>query len=183
MGRLHLFIGDVCVGQQLFLLNADGSGLRQLTQGEGNFNVRPVWSPDGNTIAYMSGPSPDEARKADIFFMQADGSNPQALTHGGSKEVNCDPAWSPDGSEIAFCSNRSGSYELYIMNRNGTNLRQITYSLPDGVRHPSWSPDGRRIVFATAKAWRIYLVNVDGTNMTVLSRAGWHPVFGKVPGS
>jgi TolB protein len=184
MGRLHMYIGPVCSGQQLFTVNLDGSGLKELTHSETNFNARPAWSPDGSTIAYMSGPSQDEARKADIFLMQVDGSNQRALTHGGAKEVNGDPAWSPEGNEIAFCSNRGGSYELYIMNRVGANLRQLTHGTPDGVRHPSWSPDGRQIVFATAtgRAWPIRIVNANGTNLRVLTSVGWHPVFGKAPG-
>lgn len=184
MGRLHLSTGEVCTWQQLFSMNLDGSGLRQVTHSKTNFNARPAWSPDGSTIAYMSGPGSDEARKADIFLMRADGSDPRALTHGGTKEVNGDPAWSPDGNEIAFCSNRGGSYELYIMDSDGSHLRQVTHGSPDGVRHPSWSPDGRQIVFATAtgKAWPISIVNANGTSLRVLTSAGWHPVFGKVPG-
>ncbi len=184
MGGLRQYRAELCSGQQLFSINLDGSGLHQLTQSDTNFNARPAWSPGGSTIAYMSGPDLDEGRKADIFLMQADGSNPQALTHGGAKEVNGDPAWSPNGNEIAFCSNRDSSYELYIMNSDGSKLHKVTHGSPNGVRHPSWSPDGRQIVFGTAtgKASAIGVLNADGTNARILTNVGWHPAFGKAPG-
>jgi Tol biopolymer transport system component len=169
--------------EQLFSISVDGSGLRQLTHSETSFSRRPAWSPDGSTVAYVSGPSSNEWRKSDIYLMDPDGSNPRQLTHGGANEDNSDPSWSPDGKEIAFSSNRDGSYELYLMNRDGTNLRQVTHGFLLGAHHPSWSPDGRQIVFATGEQGPIYIMNADGTNIRQLTRTGWYPVFGKAPGS
>jgi TolB protein len=182
VGALHLKIALICAQEQLFSIKSDGSGLQQLTH-DANFNARPAWSPDGTDIAYMSGPPKEEGRKADILIMQADGSNPRKLTNGGANEVNGDPAWSPDGKEVAFCSNRTGSYELYVVNPDGTNLRQITHDTPDGVRLPSWAPDGRQIVFSAAsgKAWPLRIVNSDGTNVRVVTKVGWHPSVGRTP--
>jgi len=58
------------------------------------------------------------------------------------------PGWSPDGSQIAFWSSRSGHYDIYVMNADGTNLRQYTDEIGYyPYNHPLWSPDGRRIVF------------------------------------
>lgn len=57
-----------------------------------------------------------------------------------------DPAWSPDGRQIAFISNQNGNYELYVMNRDGSGIRQLTTT--DGAEgSPSWSPDGSQIVY------------------------------------
>ena len=55
---------------------------------------------------------------------------------------------SPDGSRLAFASNRSGSDEIWVSNRDGANLVQLTTSPnPDGTGWPSWSPDGARIAY------------------------------------
>jgi Tol biopolymer transport system component len=64
------------------------------------------------------------------------------------------PAWSPDGSQIAFSSNRAGSYDIWLMSSDGTNLRQLTDDF-DWDRAPSWSPDGSRIAFGRKAANRI----------------------------
>lgn len=167
--------------EQLFSINLDGSGLQQLTQGRTSFSRRPAWSPDGSSIAYMSGPSSAEWRKADIYLMDPDGSNPRQLTHGGANEDNSDPSWSPDGKEIAFSSNRDGSYELYVINRDGSNPRQLTHGFLIGAHHPSWSPDGRQIAFSTGQEGEICIMDANGANVRVLTKVGWYPAFGKVP--
>lgn len=170
-----------CANEQLFTINLDGSGLRQLTYSDIDFSGRPAWSPDGSTIAFVSGPNREGFNKADIYLMDSDGSNPRQLTSGAAKEVNGDPAWSPDGKEIAFYSNRDGNFDLYIMRRDGSNVRQVTHGIPNGVRHPSWSPDGQQIVFGTGRGSPIYIADPNSTNRRVLTSAGWHPTFGKVP--
>ena len=57
------------------------------------------------------------------------------------------PAWSPDGRQIAFESNLDGDMEIYVMNADGTNVRQITHNTlwDEG---PAWSPDGTKFVFS-----------------------------------
>jgi TolB protein len=58
------------------------------------------------------------------------------------------PAWSPDGSAIAFTSDRDGTYNLYVMKANGSQVRQLTYEKAPAVAyHPNWSGDGSKIVF------------------------------------
>jgi Tol biopolymer transport system component len=181
-GRLRQYRTEICTEPQLFSIHLDGSGLHQLTHDETSSSGRPAWSPDGGTIVYVSRPNSNYAGKADIYLMDADGSSPRDLTHGGLNEVNADPTWSPNGTEIAFCSNRGGRFEVYVMNRDGTRLHQVTHDVPGGARHPSWSPDGRQIVFGTGDARAVYVMNADGTDARVLVKVGWHPVFGKMAG-
>lgn len=87
------------------------------------------------------------------------------------------PAWSPDGARIAFQSNRSGDFEIWVVNVDGSNLTRLTNS--DGLDlHPSWSPDGRRIVFASARngnmfssagTLQLYAMDADGGNVVRLT--------------
>lgn len=98
-----------------------------------------------------------------------------------TNEDNSDPSWSPDGKEIAFSSNRDGSYELYVINRDGSNPRQLTHGFLIGAHHPSWSPDGRQIAFSTGQEGEICIMDANGANVRVLTKVGWYPAFGKVP--
>lgn len=63
------------------------------------------------------------------------------------------PAISPDGERIVFQSNRSGSWQLWIMNRDGSGLRRLTHSGAND-RTPDWSPDGNRILFSSDRGRR-----------------------------
>ena len=58
------------------------------------------------------------------------------------------PAWSPDGRQIAFESTMDGDREIYVMNADGTNIRQLTHNTlwDEG---PAWSPDGTKLAFSS----------------------------------
>ena len=68
-----------------------------------------------------------------------------------STATNVRPAWSPDGKSIAFQSNRDGPYHIFVMNSDGSNLRQITSGNDNDDRHPNWSPDGKTIAVDTGR--------------------------------
>jgi dipeptidyl aminopeptidase/acylaminoacyl peptidase len=93
--------------------------------------------------------------------MDADGSNAHRLTSVDDGH----PAWSPDGNQIAFERGNS----LYVMNADGSNVRNITNGGLD--YEPAWSPDGKRIAFASQRGsqWQIYTVNADGSNLKRVS--------------
>ncbi|UXI67018.1 hypothetical protein [Tahibacter amnicola] len=86
--------------------------------------------------------------------------------------INGYPAASPDGRQVVFQSNRTGRYELYVMNVDGTGVRQLTDLAGDNVT-PDWSPDGRRIVFAATRdnASDVFIVDVDGKNLKRLTHS------------
>ncbi len=96
--------------------------------------------------------------------------------------------WSPTREQIAFVSNDSGNDEIWVVNRDGSELRQITrdpYSWWD--KDPSWSPDGEQIVFWSNRTGhgQIWIMNRDGSNLYSISRTGfndWDPVWFKYPG-
>jgi TolB protein len=138
----------------------------------------PVWSPDGTQIAFSSN---RDGLGANIWVMNADGSNPVQLTGLTDAGTSYNPAWSSDGKKIAFASFRNSGQDLYVMNADGTGLTRITDGGPAESR-PRWSTRG--IVFhANASGTpSIFLVNPDGTGLTQLTRgsswsydAAWKP--------
>ena len=129
----------------IFVINADGTGERQLTSGDVT-DRSPSWSPDGKRIAFSRGHPENQHRYQNyddvyIAVMDADGSDVRALTRGDAADHF--PAWSPDGRWIAYDNNQ----ELWIMDPEGENQRRIAseYS-PDGH---SWSPDSGALAYTT----------------------------------
>jgi dipeptidyl aminopeptidase/acylaminoacyl peptidase len=89
------------------------------------------------------------AMQEDLFVMAADGSGLRRLTEDVAKDRN--PLWSPDGQQVTFYSNRSGRYEVWTVDRDGSNLRQRTVSLgvitvQGSTASPVWSPVDRSMV-------------------------------------
>ncbi len=80
--------------------------------------------------------------------------------------MNYTPKWSPDGTRIVFSSNRSGNYEIWDMNSDGSNPTQLTRN-GAGNYVPSWSADGKYIAFHSdlngggAGGYDIFLLKVD----------------------
>jgi Tol biopolymer transport system component len=81
---------------------------------------------------------------------------------------------------VAFASNRSGAWELYVVDIDGGNLRQVTRGGGQNL-HPSWSPDGRRLVYCCRSdrtgVWEIYLTDLAAPNSRKYLGEGIFPVF------
>lgn len=124
----------------------------------------------GPLIVFDAGPADFET---DIYTIHTDGTGLTQLTTNGAVYDDEGPAWSPDGTQIAFDSNRTGPYELYLMNPDGTNQRPIT-DLGGENAYPTWSPDGSRIAFNHADVsggnYDIWIVNANGGNPRRITR-------------
>jgi len=113
-----------------------------------NADIAPVFSPDGTRIAFQN----HIGSNTEICLINPDGSNLTNLTNNAARDAN--PAFSPDGTQIVFSSNRGGNYgiyNLYVMDADGGNQRQIYASKGGMSLDPAWSPDGSEIFFANDK--------------------------------
>jgi TolB protein len=80
------------------------------------------------------------------------------------------PSWSPDGSRICFESTRDGNTELYVANKDGSNLHRLTNN-PAIDEAPTWSPAGNQIAFVSDRTGtpQIYIVGADGLGLQRLT--------------
>jgi len=112
---IYLSSVDDSFGLEIYRMDSDGGNKVRLTRN----NVcewDPALSPDGKKVAYR--------QDYDILLMDLEADSVVNLTH--SEAFDRSPAWSPDGSKIAFASNRSGKYQIYIMDTGGNILQQVT---------------------------------------------------------
>lgn len=165
---------DGAFRHKLFVMNADGSGVRQLTFGE-KVDVAPAWSPDGTKIAFASN---RDSPSLDIYVMNVDGSGITRLA--GDSTFDLGPTWSPDG-RIAFRCDRSGQGDICIVNPSDGGLTQLGDSLwPDSG--PAWSPDGNKIAFISIREtnyYQIWTMNANGSSPVRLtdSLSNWSPAW------
>jgi dipeptidyl aminopeptidase/acylaminoacyl peptidase len=132
-GSRILFDAGTDVGYDIFLMDADGSKVRQLTRTGSDYN--PSWSPDGLRILFTR---EEAAGGSDIFVMDADGSNVRRLTDGGPDVNNLDAQFSPDGTAITYeASKNGGTGSVVVMNADGRHPRTL---VPGEVLGFSWQP-------------------------------------------
>lgn len=149
----------------IYIMNADGSNLRNLTNTTLDKERMPSWSPDGTHLAFSN--FVFETVDFDIYTMNADGSDWQRLTGRGD---DYDASWSPDGTRIAYASDRDGNFDIFVMNADGSNTVNLTANESiDGS--PTWSPDGEFLAFTTNRDgnYEIYVMQADGQNQHNIS--------------
>ena len=166
-GSRIAFASDQKGQSDIWVMDSDGSNLVNLTNDEAE-DHSPAWSPDGHWIAFAS---LRDARYWELYVMRPDGSDVQRLTWWEDAS-DLSPSWSPDGTRLAFASKRDGNWEIYTMDRDGSNLVRLTDDPADDTS-PAWSPDGSRIAFATTRDGyaEIYVLPIIGGQPVNLSNA------------
>ena len=120
----------------IYIMNADGTNPTPLVT-QPDIQALPKWSHDGKIIAYNFGVLSSGTFTGDVHVVNPDGSNDRSVTNSEGKHVNENPYWSPDDSRIVFQSNRSGSFQIYVMDNNGGNQVRLTNHQGNDY-WPSW---------------------------------------------
>jgi TolB protein len=150
----------------LYATDIDGQ-LRQQVTGTGKNNHSPAFSPDGEWLAFTS----ERDGNPEIYVMHTAClhtsircQDADAIRLTNNPFVDDQAAWSPDSRQIIFQSNRDGDFEIYSMNRDGSQPRRLTNN-PRRDLQPNWSPDGSTIAFISERDINaeLYLMNVDGS--------------------
>ena len=174
----------------IYTARPDGSNTKRLTS-YGVYTAEGVLSPDGRKIVFTSLKDGD----LDIYVMNVDGSNVKQLTHQLGYDGG--PWWSPDGKRIVYRANhpespddiakyrdllaqrlvRPNKMDLWIMNADGTDQRQITH-LGAASFGPSWTPDGRWIIFSSNHHtdpklgnFDLFVIRPDGSGLEQVTTA------------
>ena len=146
--------------------------------------VEPAWSPDGNSIAFVSrsfafSPESFSSVRRDIYVADVNGERITQLTNTpGAAEYA--PSWSPDGKMIVYDRTVPATQgDIWIMNADGSGQREL-FSSVENETYPSFSPDGSKIVFSSSQDGdsEIYVIDATGEGLRKLTGntyADWAP--------
>ena len=114
----------------VFIVNVDGSGLKQLTSWDFNVSSKLDWSPDGSRIV-ISSPQTDWPGPSNVYTIRPDGAGLTQLTHETKPGVHdLADGFSPDGTKIIFARTVDGGpFQVYVMNADGSAVRQLTHGV------------------------------------------------------
>jgi TolB protein len=168
-GRFVAFSGNYEVGQSpagrhIYLVDVDGTGLRQLTTGT-SFDENPAFSPNGRQVVFDRHVG---TGRAHIFAVNVDGSGLRQLTNGNFNDS--EPVYMPSGKRIVFVSDRDHDVktdrsDIFAMAPNGANQR-VLIDGPRNENEPDTSPNGKSIAFVSNRA--------AGINIFVAAANGKH---------
>lgn len=132
--------GQPANSRAIYVVSADGTGLRQLTPWELRAGDRADWSPDGTQILFTTYPAgPDNAPGGGIYTVRPDGSAIGALTPAPSDIFYGTAAYAPDGKSIVFAQAPAGAgADLYSMRPDGTGVARLTNSADKWLSRPAW---------------------------------------------
>ncbi len=162
-GREIVFSSTRAGNPNLWLISVTG-GTPQLLPGIGTNAVSPTVSRQGNRLAYMQATEDSNIWRIELSNHKVRADSPTKLISSTLNDYS--PDFSPDGGKIVFGSNRSGNWEIWLANNDGSNPLQITSIGGSLTGSPRFSPDSRRIVFDSRPDGNadIFIINAEGGN-------------------
>jgi hypothetical protein len=171
LGDCHPSFG--CV-QELYRINADGTGVVEIGQAFSEFIGPVTWSPDGSRLA-LNGCLSGSAGCEELYTMDPDGSDLTSLSV--PVESPSLPEWSPNGSKVVFQArdqsdpNKNG---FATVNPDGSGFTMLN-NIVTCCTTASWAPDGTQIAFSDQAActpgciWDVFMMDADGSNVTQIT--------------
>jgi TolB protein len=152
----------------LHVMNVDGSGDEALSPANQS-PIHPEWTADGRAILYCTDDDlhPPQKNAAEIYRLNLATGRIDTVISGG---VNTYPVPSPDGTRIAFRKMLGTNSEVFVANRDGSGITNLTNN-PAFEGWPAWSPDGRRIAFAGNRngVYQVFVMNADGADVRLVA--------------
>jgi Tol biopolymer transport system component len=172
-GKKMVFISAYEGREHVYTIDGDGSNLKRLTGGA-RYEGPAAWSPDGTKLVYTR----EYSISNDIYVMDGDGNDQKNLTEmlqrrGPSSYKLSEFPWSPDGQNIVFSSNRDGRLNMYVLDKDGRNLRQITKDADRQNYGAVWAPNGNTIAYVSTgdlpSQTDIYTLDLDSAGLTPIN--------------
>ena len=178
-GKRIAYVREVDARDQVFTVNADGTGNRQITRDAATHDW-PSWSPDSKHLAYTRSTGSGSSK---IWVMTVDGSAAHSVQPPGVRTAY-EEAWSPDGKSIAFVAPVGNpnaqnpvdwNEEVFVMTLDGMHVHRITHTPGNDHWPPAWSRDSRRLAYTadgvSGRSW-IVVVQADGSRPITLRSPG-----------
>ena len=162
---------------QVYLANADGSGLKRLTRSS-DIDTEPTFTPDGKFVYFTS----NRGGSAQIYRVSVDGGDAQRVTFSGP--FNARPQVSPDGKTMAFVARRDKHFRIGVMDLSTMQDTLVSEGPKDDS--PSFAPNSKWVIYSSRVGERNVLsaVSIDGKLRTRLSADGSEikgPAWGRLP--
>lgn len=159
-GKRIVYNSQLYGDSEIWLMNSDGKN--KIFLGIGN---SPVFVPDGKKILFICS---NNKTSWDFCAMESDGKNKTRLTSDGNEKWL--PSFSPEGTKIVFDSWTGNGYNIFTMNSDGTNTKQLTFDARSD--YPSYNPDGNKIAYLNSIGRSICIMDSDGENKKQIVQLG-----------
>jgi tricorn protease len=139
---------------EIFTVPTEKGDVRNLTKSAGAADRRPVWSPDGKSIAWFT----DQSGEYQLAIGPADGLAPPRLIPLPGPTYYFTPAWSPNGKYLAFTDTGLNLYYADVASGQVTKVDTDTWMVPARTIEPVWSPDSRWIAYSKRLANQFHVI-------------------------